>query len=153
MSEQLEQMNQSQHAKRTNLANWWMNQFVELDLPSGLHVLVRDVDMEDLVANGTLPNSLLTIFEELEGLDNKAAGEKMMDEHPNEFKTLLDVMSQAALVEPKVGPVTDIEKGIISLSDLRGKDKLHLFTWLQREVGSPEMRSFREGKDKPLEAA
>lgn len=146
----LEQLNQSQSAKRTNLAEWWMNQFVELDLPSGLHAVVRDIDMLDLVSNGSLPNTLLSLFPELEGMDNKTAGTKMMEEHPESFKDLLDILVKSAFVEPKIGDKTDIENGILTLSDVRGQDKFFLFTWLQREVGSPEMQTFREGDDKSL---
>lgn len=153
MNDNLARLQQSQTAKRSNLADWWKNQFVELDLPSGLHIVARDVDMEDLIATGSLPNSLMSIFPELEGMDDKAAAEKMMRDHPDSFALLMNKLAMAAMVEPKIGDVTDIEKGIISLSDLRGKDKLFLFTWLNREVGTPETRSFRDGENEPVAVA
>jgi hypothetical protein len=153
MKDNLQRLKQSENAKRSNLADWYANQFIELDMPSGLHVVVRDVDMEDLISNGSLPNSLMSVFPELEGMENKAAGTKIMTEHPESFKQLVDALAACALVDPKIGDKTDPENGIISLSDFRGKDKLFLFNWLNREAGSAEMRSFREGEDQPVETA
>lgn len=150
MAKQLARMKQSEQAKRSNLAEWWACQFMELDLPSGLHVVVRDVDIEDLIYSGNLPNTLLEVLPELQGMDDQTAGMKMMSEHPQSFAQLLDGIIRACLVEPKVGEETD---GIstIALSDLRGKDKMFLFNWANREV--KQVHPFREGEDEPAEIA
>lgn len=142
-------LTQSQAAKRTNLAEWWANQFSELDLPSGLHVVVRDADIEDLIESGNLPNTLLEVLPELEGMSDKEATRKMMKEHPDSFAILLNGIAKACLVEPKLGEKTDIENGILALSDLHGKDKFFLLNWANREA--KQVRPFREGEDKPAQ--
>ena len=111
----LDRMKQSQAAKRTNLADWWASQEEELDLPSGLHVVVRDVDLEDLIASGSIPNTLLAVFPELQGLSDEEASKKMLEEHPQSFADFLDLIVMSCLVEPRVGDVTDPENGIIAL--------------------------------------
>lgn len=146
----LDRTKQAQQAKRTNLAEWWANQFVELDLPSGLHVVVRDVDIEDLLANGVIPNTLMSLFPELQGMSDEDATKKVIEEHPDSYSDLLSIIVKYCFVEPKVGDVTD---GIstIALSDIRGKDKRFVFEWANREV--KQLSSFREGERKPLESS
>jgi hypothetical protein len=143
-------LEQSQKARRTNLAEWWGKQFTELDLPSGLHVVVRDVDIEDLLTSGNLPNTLMEVLPELQGMDEKEAGTKMMQEHPEAFSELLNGIARSCLVEPRIGNETN---GIdtISLNDLRGKDKMFLFQWANREA--KQVRPFREEEDEPVTAA
>lgn len=146
----LKPLEQSQAAKRTNLAEWWANQFLELDLPSGLRVTVRDVDMEDLIAMGELPNTLISLLPELQGLEDEAAGLKLMGENPKAFAQLLDGIVKCCLVDPKIGEVSDGET-TIAIKDMRGKDKMFLFNWANREA--EKMRPFREGEDEPMETA
>lgn len=150
-SDDLRRLDQSQAARRSNLAEWYSNQFTELDLPSGLHVVVRDVEMEDLLAMGSIPNTMMTLIPELQGLDDQKAAEKMMGEQPESFADFLNAIVKAALVEPAIGDVTDVEKNVIALKDIRGKDKMFLFTWINREVQA--VRSFREGENEPAPAA
>ena len=148
MGDQLTRMKQSQAAKRTNLADWWASQFTELDLPSGLHVVVRDVDLEDLIASGSIPNTLMTIFPELQGMSEEEAAKKMLEEHPQSFAEFLNSIVMACLVEPVVGDATD---GIstIALKDIRGKEKMFLFNWVNREA--KQVQRFREGDLEPVE--
>lgn len=143
----LARMKQSQAAKRTNLAEWWANQFTELDLPSGLHVVVRDVDLEDLVATGNIPNGLISVFPELQGMSDEAAATKMLEEHPQSFAELLNQVVKACLVEPEVGMVSD-GVSTIALKDIRGKDKMFLFNWANRET--KQVLPFREGEGEPV---
>jgi hypothetical protein len=143
-------MEQSQKATRTNLAEWWGKQFAELDLPSGLHVVVRDVDIEDLLTSGNLPNTLMEVLPELQDMDEKEAGTRMMSEHPAAFAELLNGIACSCLVEPKIGDVTD-GVATIALDDLRGKDKMFLFQWANREA--KQVRPFREGEDEPAATA
>lgn len=142
----LDSLKQSQAAKRTNLADWWANQRVELDLPSGLHVVVRDVDLEDLIASGNIPNTLISVFPELQGLSEEAAASKMLEEHPQSFAQFLDAIVKYCLIEPKVGEETN-GTDTIALKDIRGKDKMFLFNWANREV--KQMHPFREGEREP----
>lgn len=149
--EDLARMKQSQQAKRTNLADWWANQFTELDLPSGLHVVVRDVDFEDLMALGNVPNTLIGFLPELQGLSDEEAGTRMMKEHPDTFAQLLEQIVKACLVEPAVGEKTDLSSSTIALQDIRGKDRMFLFNWTNREV--KQVHPFRDGEREPAESA
>jgi len=40
---------------------------------------------------------------------------------------------------------------VISLADLRGKDKMAIFQWLSREAD--QVRPFRKGSDEPADPA
>lgn len=142
-------MKQAEAAKRSNLADWWASQFTELDLPSGLHVTVRDIDIEDLLANGSLPNTLISIFPEFQGMDEEEATKKMVEEHPESFADLMNAVVQSCLVEPQIGETRDIEKGILTLADIRGRDKMFLFEWANREV--KQVTPFRAGEDEPAQ--
>ena len=144
----LPSVEQSQKAKRTNLAEWWAQQFTELDLPSGLHVVVRDVDMEDLLANNSIPNTLMSFFPELQGMKEEEAIKKLMDEKPESYAELLNIIVKSCIVEPKIGDVSD-GVSTIALSDIRGKDKRFVFEWANREMKT--MEPFREGQSEPVE--
>ncbi len=143
---EIKELAQSQKAKRSNLAKWWAGQITELDLPTGLHVLVRDIDIEDLIYGGNLPNTLIEALPELQGMSNEEAGKKIMADHPHAFAQLLDEIAKCCLVEPAIGEKTD---GIttLALKDMRGKDKMFLFNWANREAEA--VRPFRVGEDEP----
>lgn len=152
-SKTIKSLDQSQRARKTNLEEWLGKQFEETDLPSGLHVILRDVDVEDIASTGQIPNYFIEIFKEIKDLEQEEAAKKFMDEHPGEFRILLDKVAEASLVEPRVGPISGIIDGIptISLYDLRGKDKIFMLNHSVREV--TKIKPFREGKDESIEVA
>ena len=82
MSEELKNMQQSQAAKRTNLSQWFATRVPEqeIDLPSGLHVVAKDIDLEDLILIGGIPNTLVNQLAKVEGMSNAEAVEKIMSE-------------------------------------------------------------------------
>jgi len=145
MTEQFEQrMKQSQAAKRTNLAQWFVEQAgeQELDLPSGLHVVVRDIDFEELMLAGGIPNTLISMFDELEGLSNQQAVEKFVEKDKMGFYEMVNAYVKACMVEPRLGDVTNLENNILGINDMRGKDKMFIFNWLNREAAN--VKAFRE---------
>jgi len=147
MSEQYEQrIKQSQSAKRTNLAEWFAERVPEqeIDLPSGLHVVAKDIDLEDLILIGGIPNTLVNQLAKVEGMSNTEAVEKIMADDPASMGTLLDAYVRAALIEPRVGDETDIQNGVLGIKDIPGKDKFFIFEWMNREASS--VKSFREGE-------
>ena len=144
MSEEFERMNQSQIAKRKMLAEWRNGRFHEVELPSGLLVKVRDVDITDLALSGRVPNTLMGVLSQAaEGEQvNENIVSEALTEHAEAFGQLLDAMVQAALVEPRIGDTADDEH--ITLAEIPSSDKLFLFNFMNRETQA--VRSFRDGQ-------
>jgi len=144
----MKSIEQSNKAKRKNLAEWRASRLHEMDLPSGLPVTVRDCDLTDLIFTGQLPQSILEMGEEAVAsgktdIDLKKIGLEMIKENAAEFKEMLDAIVTAALVEPKLGDVADDEH--ITLGELSNSDKMAIMNWVTREV--PALKSFREKQD------
>jgi hypothetical protein len=152
-SKNLQSLKTSESAKRTNLAEWRASRLHEMDLPSGLHVTVRNADMTDLMLSGKLPESVLGVADEASSkdktdIDLQKIGLELMKKNGPEFKQFLDVITTAALVTPAIGDVQDDTH--ILLSELDTNDKTAIMNWVNREV--PALQSFREGQDEPVAA-
>lgn len=144
-------LNQSIQAKRVTLAEWRAKRLHELDLPSGLQVKLRDVDMTDLVLTGAIPNTLIDLLgsEDTQKLSEAEVGKKMLGENKSDFATLMSVIVKAALVEPAIGDVPD--ETHIMLDELSFADKMEIFNFINRDANS--VRPFREGFTEPAEVA
>jgi len=148
MNKNTKSLEQSQTAKRINLADWRASRLHELTLPSGLTATVRDVTMTDLLLTGKLPASFVEMATDAaesgaSGLDLKA-----LAENGAEFKTMLDALVNIALVSPQIGTVADDSH--ITLDELPNDDKMEIFNHVNREVTA--LQSFREGQDQPVAA-
>lgn len=151
MSE-LDNLNQSEASKRVTLAEWRASRRHELTLPSGLVVVVRDVDMTDLFVTGMLPDSVIDLAnsssesgkEELE-LEEVLA---LVKKNGKDFADMMDAFVQAALVEPKVGETADDEH--ITLAELPMGDKTAIMQFVNR--GAEQMRPFRPETGEPVAA-
>lgn len=150
MSKKLQSLEQSQGAKRLNLAEWRASRLHELVLPSGLAVTVRDIDMTDMVIMGLLPDSIMEQAEEAAKVTDAVDLEKMalslMKENGPQFKKFLDAIATASLHEPKIGEKSD--ETHITLDELTINDKTAIMGFVNREV--EQIKSFREGEDKPV---
>lgn len=146
----MKNLKQSQDAKRLSLAEWRASRLHELDLPSGLHVTVRDVDMTDLLLTGLLPAAVMEEAAEAakitDSLDLEKLALKMMEENGPAFKAMLNAIVKAALIEPKIGDVVDDTH--ITLDELTIEDKSAIMQYVNREV--EQIKSFREGEDQPV---
>jgi len=143
----LASVEQSRLDKRVNLAQWRAQRLKELDLPSGLHVKVRDVSLTDLALTGRIPNTLMDIIMQANG--DEAKTQEVVSQNAAEFGKMLDALTKACLVEPAIGDVPDGDH--ILLEELPAEDKLFLFNHLNREA--EQMRSFREGESEPVVVA
>lgn len=130
-----------------NLADWRASRLHEMTLPSGLPVTVRDVTMTDLLLTGKLPASFVDLATEAaekgSSLDLKELASKGA-----EFKSMLDALVEIALVEPRIGSVSD--DTYITLEELPNDDKMAIFNFVNREVTA--LQSFREGQNEPVAA-
>lgn len=151
MSNQLKSLKQSEQAKRVTLAEWRARRLHELDLPSGLQVKVRDVDMTDLVLTGAIPNTLIDLLgsDETQKQSEAEIGKKMLGENKSDFATLMSVIVKAALVEPAIGDVPD--ETHIMLDELSFADKMEIFNFINRDANA--VRPFREGFTEPIAVA
>lgn len=142
----LQVLEQSQTAKRANLAEWRSARTHELELPSGLTATVRDVDITDLALTGRIPNSLMDVFVSAAEQTSEADAEKMAGDaiakNAADFGRMLDAVTRAAFVSPRIGDVADDET--VTVDEIPMGDKLFLFNHLNREVA--RVRSFREGE-------
>lgn len=147
----LARLNQAQKAKRVTLAEWRAKRMHEMDLPSGLTVKLRDVDMSDLVLTGGIPNTLLDLFGNVDPTktSEQEIGQKMLGENGQDFAVFLNGIVKATLVEPAIGDSPDDTH--IMLDELSFADKIEILNWVNREAGA--MRPFREGTEEPAEAS
>lgn len=148
MNDDLTRVKQSQAAKRKSLAEWRASRQMKIeDMPSGMPgVIVRDVALLDLALSGKLPNTLLDLVLNTEG---NMKLEEIIPENTSEFGDLLDALLTAALVEPKIGETADDEH--ITLDEIPGEDKIHIFYLLNREA--EVLRPFRGEEGEPAQAA
>jgi hypothetical protein len=138
---------QAQDAKAMDLAKWRASRLHEMDLPSGLHVIVRDVTMTDLLLTGKLPGSFVDMADDA---FQKGAGGldlKEIVKNGTEFRVMLDALVEIALVVPQIGVTAD--DGHITLDELPNDDKMAIFNFVNREV--TDLRPFREGEAEPVE--
>ncbi len=141
-------LEQSQHAKKLNLAEWRASRLHELILPSGLTVTVRDATMTDLLLTGKLPSSFVDLAEESAKNGQDGLDLKQLAKSGEEFRAMLDALVSIALVLPLIGDVAD--DAHITLDELPNDDKMAIFNFANREVTA--LQSFREGQDEPLAA-
>ncbi|HZM23779.1 MAG TPA: hypothetical protein VFC02_18660 [Anaerolineales bacterium] len=132
---------QSEAAKLNNLAQWRGNRIHEHDLPSGLHVKIRDVTMTDLMLTGKLPAVIVDIAMETAKNGAQEIDLKAIAKSAEEFSQMLNTLIEICLVEPRIGSVADDEH--ITLAELPGDDKMEIFNFINREAQA--VRSFREG--------
>lgn len=143
-----EKMEQSQNARRKNLAVWRMSRLHEEMLPSGLIVTLRDVSMTDLLFTGKLPTTMLDFAQQASSNGAASVDLKELAKTGPDFKALMDEIVKLCLVEPSLSEMADDEH--ITLAELSGDDKMFIFNWANREV--EQIRPFREGEAEPVEA-
>src|SRR5690242_4814007 len=145
-------LDQSKTDKRTDLAAWRASRRHEMDLPSGLHVVVRDIDMTDLVLTGKLPSSILAEAKKTADMADSVDLEKMalelMEKDGPGFKQMIDAIAAAALLEPAIGSVPDDLH--ITIDELTTDDKLVIMGYVNREV--EQLRSFRGEQNQSVAA-
>ena len=137
--------------KKVSLVDWRKARRHEMELPSGLSVILRDVDMTDVLMSGKLPSSVIEMSKNAseDEIDLQEVGIAMMQENAAEFVMLLNAITEAALVSPPVGTVSDDEH--VTLDELPMSDKTAIMEWVNR--GDAAVRSFRPEERKPVEAA
>ena len=152
-------IDQSQAAKRNNLAEWRASRLHEIDdLPSGLPVVVKDVSLQDLVMmDGVeIPNTLLDMMFDNDSKQAKGAEDALDDSevvlnmmrNKSEFNQMLNEMVKACLVEPQIGETADEQH--IRLDELSFADKMHIFNFLNREAAA--VRPFPDEPDAETDA-
>src|SRR6185436_12641317 len=120
---EFDRMMQSQQDRALNLIKWRAQRLHEETLPSGLAVLLRDVDLASLAIEGNIPNTLVDLItsEDFQKLSEEEAGKQVMSENMTDFNALLVQLINASLVEPLIGDVAD-DKHIL-YSELTFEDK------------------------------
>jgi len=142
-SEEKGRLNQSQAAKRANLAQWRASRTHAIeDLPSGLPIVVKDVSLQDLVMmeDVEIPNTLLDMMFDNDEKQAMFADDAQSDSqvilemmrNKTEFNQLLNEMVRACLVSPPLGDKPDDEH--ITLDELSFADKMHIFNFLNRDA-------------------
>jgi 5,10-methylenetetrahydrofolate reductase len=127
-----------------------------LELPSGLVVKVRSVDLVSLVVSGKIPNSLLqTVQDHLSPLEGDKPGvedgtelaKNMSPEDLAEVFSVMDSLVVAMAMEPQIHPEPenedDRDETLLYVDEIDGEDKLFMFNWTQQ--GVKEMTRFPGG--------
>jgi len=144
----LARLEQSEQAKAENLAKWRSQKLHEITLPSGLDVVLRDVTMTDLLFTGKLPESMLDMAQAAAENGRTDIDLKALAKNGKDLKFLINELVLLCIVEPQIAETPD--ESHIGLDELGGEDKMFIFNWANREV--EQVRSFREGENKPLAA-
>jgi len=146
-----EAMEQSQNARAEQLKKWRMSGLHEATLPSGLDVTLRDVDIQSILIEGDIPNTLVDLIgsEEFQGLSEEERTKKFLLEHRSDFNVLMRQIVRGSLVEPKIGETADDEH--ILYGELTFNDKMFIFNYLNREATA--VRSFRGELEEPDQTA
>jgi hypothetical protein len=121
----------------TNAAAWRnkQNQAIELELPSGLTVLVRRPPIQMWIAAGKLPENLVrTMLRAGQG-----TAPVVPDMSPEQFKELFEFMRTtivAAVVQPRIVdvPTNDDE---IAPDDVPLEDAMFIFQWAMAGGATP----------------
>lgn len=141
----LRRVEQSQAAKRKNLAEWRAGRLHDHTLPSGLEVKLRDVTMTDLMMTGRLPAPIFDLVKEAAERGDADVDLKEVSKNAADFNAMLNLLTELCLVEPRLGEVADDEH--LTLAEIPADDKMEIFNWVNRDV--PAVRSFREGEAEP----
>jgi hypothetical protein len=138
----LDKMKQSQQDRTQNLRKWREQRLHEETLPSGLQVILRDVDLAGVMLEGSISNTLIDLIssEEFQSLSSEEAGKRVMGNDAQGFNVMLKKLIEAAFVEPVIGDVAD-DKHLL-YSELSLDDKLFVFSFLNRDAAA--VRSFRD---------
>lgn len=146
-SKALNGLTQLKQARADNLKKWRASRLHEMTMPSGLDVVIRDVDIASVVFEGNIPNTLMDVIgnDEFQALSEEEAGKKLLGEHKNDFNALMRQLISASLVEPAIGDASDDSH--ILYGELSFEDKMHIFNFLNRDVQA--VRSFRDESTKP----
>lgn len=146
----LASLEQSSQARAVNLRKWRAQRLHEETLPSGLEVVLRDVDLPSVMLEGDIPNTLLDSItsQEFQALNDEEAGKKVLGNN-KDFNELMRQVIKAALVEPAIGETAD--ETHILYSELSFADKMFIFNFANREA--EQLRPFREGEAEPPETA
>jgi hypothetical protein len=137
----LESLEQAEEAKRVTLAEWRANRLHELDLPSGLHVKVRDVTMTDLMMTGRLPDGIIDMAKTVSENGAQDVDLNLIAKNSGDFNQMLGLLVEICLVEPAIGPTADDEH--ILLSEIPADDRMAIFRFINREA--EQLSPFREG--------
>lgn len=145
-----DRMMQSQQARAKNLRKWRASRLHEETLPSGLEVLLRDVDISTLAIDSDIPNTLMDLItsDEFQKLSEDDAGRKVL-ENKADFNTFLKTLVKAVMVEPEIGEKPD--DGHVLYSELSLDDRMFIFNFLNREA--TDLRPFRDETTEPDPAA
>ena len=138
----IDRMMRAKQARQINLAEWRKNQIHEQDLPSGLHVKLRDVTMTDLALTGKLPDPIIDMAMDTAKNGGQELDLKTLVKNAGEFNQMLDVLIKLCLVEPRIGDVADDEH--ITMSEFPSDDKMAIFNFINREA--EKIHPFREGE-------
>lgn len=106
-----------------------------LELPdSGLVVHARRCHINDLAAEGAIPNRLSGIAMRVLGMPGAPPRPASIEEAAAESRQLIDVVTCAAMVAPRVVPddAEELPAGAIRVSDMPYPDREHVFAYVCR---------------------
>ncbi len=92
-----------------DLKTWRANRQVTLQLPSGLTVVLRRVNLIDVVATGKLPAPLLGLVQDLVDEADKGVKPNLELADLPQYGELVEIVVQAAIVDPPIFNEAELE--------------------------------------------
>lgn len=124
---------------------------VTLTLPSGLAVRAKRVDLQVMLAQGTIPNPLIEVVSEAlergQQMDPKElVGDKVNLDKVAEMYELVNSVVVASVVEPRISSVPedpeDRDDDQLYVDEVEDEDKMFIFQWAGG--GTDDVATFRE---------
>jgi len=138
---------QSRMDRRKNLADWRAGRTHEMELPSGLKVMVADVTITDILFSGKLPPAIAPVIEKMAQDGRDDIDLKEIFENSPEFAEMINILVRLALVYPQIAERPDEDH--ITMNELNGDDRMAIFNWVNRETAA--VQPFRD-EGQPAEA-
>jgi hypothetical protein len=138
----LDKVKQSELARKKTIAEWRAKQINEHELPSGLVVQMRDVDILAMAFDGKIHNTMLGMVDEVTAKNGVIQSEDL-----TKFGELVNLCVFACVVEPPIAEEADDLH--IGIRELTGADRIEIFTIANREVGN--LKTFRQVETKSVD--
>jgi len=121
-----------------NLDEWRAQKGIEGDLPSGLTVTLRKVHVLDLVASGTIPQTLQPMIEKsLSGVKQTT----MTIEELKSYREMVHIVAGACIIGPEG----------LTVDELDLTDKIAIYQWAMEDTR--KLEPFRSKKAQPMESS
>ena len=133
-----------------------------LELPSGIVIRAKRVELQTMIMQGSVPNPLMEVVSEALEKGKKADVAKMVgvDEGKVDLDTVRDMYEMVnavvieSVIEPPIHPLPDDEDDrdddLVYIDEVEDTDKMFMFQWASG--GTSDLEQFRRESDADMAA-